>query len=239
MPVNNERLVFAPGNQWTKEKDAGPYFGLPAAWRRFIFQILTNREFAVYSYVSSVMDPNAIAYPTPEQIAEDMGIRTRSVIVDALKTLVDLGFLLAGPEPRSGRMGKRTVYQRPLPHHTLSTLLELGKIDVDLFPTSNHERDAELTKASDDVVRASLKKLLGDDVYRGYATLRDPDRRKRILRTALATHVRDIVEIKTREIEAKQGEVGIETFTGELPNWMRDIIAEEHPTSPAATKTPF
>ena len=239
MPINNERFIFAPGNQWIKEKDAGPYFGLPAAWRRFIFQILTNREFAVYSYVSSVMDPIAIAYPTPEQIAEDMGIRTRSVIVDALKTLVDLGFLLAGPEPRPGRMGKRTIYQRPLPHHTLYTLLELGKIDFDLFPTSNRERVGELTKASDDVVRASLKKLLGDDVYLGYASLRDPERRKRILKTALAAHVKSIVDIKTREIEAKRVEAGIANFVGELPEWMRTIIAEEHPDSPAAVKTPF
>ena len=168
-----------------------------------------------------------------------MGIRTRSVIVDALKTLVDLGFLLAGPEPRPGRMGKRTIYQRPLPHHTLLTLLELEKIDVDLFPTSNRVRDADLTKASDDVVRASLQKLLGDDVYRGYATLRDPERRKRILQTALAAHVKSIVDVKTREIEARRDEASIAKFVGDLPEWMRDIIAEEHPDSPAAVKTPF
>ena len=122
---------------------------------------------------------------------------------------------------------------------TLYTLLELGKINVDLFPTSNRERVGELTKASDDVVRASLKKLLGDDVYLGYASLRDPERRKRILKTALAAHVKNIVDIKTREIEAKRVEAGIANFVGELPEWMRTIIAEEHPDSPAAVKTPF
>lgn len=137
-------------------------------------------------------------------------------------------------------MGKRTIYQRPLPHHTLHTLLELGKIDVDLFPPSNRERDRELTKASDDVVSASLQKLIGDDVYRGYATLRDPERRKRILQTALAAHIKSVVEVKTREIEAKREEASIAKSVGELPEWMRkNIIAEEHPDSPAAVKTPF
>lgn len=239
MPVDNARFVFDPGNQWTKEKDAGPYYGLPAAWRRFIFQILSNREFAVYAYVCSVMDPNAVAYPTPEQIAEDMGIRTRSVIVDALSSLVTYGFLLSGPEPRPGRMGRRTIYQRPLPHYTLWKLLDLKKIDANLFPTNNQRRDIDLTKASDDIVRASLQKLLGDKIYHAYSVLRDPDRRERLLTTALKDHVTKAVEARSEELATKRRQTDVAKLTGEIPDWLRELIAEEHPTAAAAIKTPF
>jgi len=59
------------------------------------------------------------------------------------------------------------------------------------------------------------------------------------LQTALAAHVKSIVDVKTREIEARRDEASIAKFVGDLPEWMRDIIAEEHPDSPAAVKTPF
>ena len=117
-------LVFQIGNQWVKEKDSAPFFGLPSWWRRFMFQVLSPREITIYLYLCSVMDPNAVAYPTVEQIAEDMGVKSRSVVAEGLAKLVELGFLLRRDDPYIGRvMGKRVVYQRPLPHHTVLHLL--------------------------------------------------------------------------------------------------------------------
>jgi hypothetical protein len=241
MATDNSRLVFEHGNQWGKEKDAGPFFGMPAAWRRFIFQVLTNRELAVYAYVCSVMDPNAIAYPTPEQIAEDMGVRTRSVIVDALNVLVEKGFLLAGADPRPGRMSKRTVYQRPLPHHTLKTLLEKDLIDADLFPVANKARKDELTRASDDVVRASLKAMLGEQVFRFFSVLKDTERRKKVLLATFGDFVEARVKEKREELAVKlvQEKDFKKFFGGEIPDYLRDLIAEEQPNAAAGIKTPF
>lgn len=239
MATDNARLVFEIGNQWGKEKEAGPFYGVPAAWRRFIFQILTNREFSVYSYVCSVMDPNAIAYPTPEQIAEDMGVRTRSVIVEALAKLVERGFLLASTDPRPGRMSKRTVYQRPLPQYTLRILLEQKLIDADLLPTANREPRLELTRASDDVVRASLRALLGEQTFSGFQVLQDRERRRTVLIMAFTEHVERLVREKTDEVAIKLLKRDIKGIKSEQPDWMRDLISQEHPDAVAEIEVPF
>jgi predicted transcriptional regulator len=226
MAIDNSRLVFAKGNQWVKEKDSAPFFGLPAWWRRFMFQLLTPREVTVYLYLCSVMDPNAVAYPTVDQIAEDMAIKSRSVIVEALNRLIEMGFLLRGAEPYNGRvMGKRVVYQRPLPHYTILKLLELGLIDAELYPTANQTRKDELTKASDEVVRAGLRRLLGDSNFAVYQTVKNPERRIRALVAALDQHVRAATVFATKE--EQETHIDLQSVLPKLTPTMRAIVEED------------
>jgi hypothetical protein len=121
---DNSRLVYWPGNQWTDD-DTAPYFVVPSAWRRFIFQVLSPRELAVYLYVCSLTDRNAIAYPTIQQIVEDLGVKSRLTITPALERLIRLGFLLGKKQDR-GYLRGRTIYQRPSPHYTIRELLDIN-----------------------------------------------------------------------------------------------------------------
>ena len=226
MPVNNSRLVFALGNQWRKEKDAAPFFGLAAWWRRFMFQILTPREIGVYLYLCSVMDPNAVAYPTVEQIAEDMAVKSRSVISNALDRLVETGFLLRGDAPYQGRyMGRRVVYQRPLPHHTILELLKLGLIDEDLYPTANKTRNRELTKSSDEVVRAGLRRVLGQERFTAYDAMKTPDRRKRVMIHALEEHLAAATRFDTPQ--ERETRIDLTNVLGLLSPEVRKVVEEE------------
>ena len=228
MTTDNSRLVFDSGNQWIKERDSAPFFGVPAWWRRFWFQLLTPREITVYLYMCSVMDPNAVAYPTVEQLAEDMGVKSRSTIVDALGRLVELGFLLRGPEPYRGRvMGKRVVYQRPLPHYTILELLRNRLVDGDLYPAAdpNKERNFELTGGSDAVVRAGLRRLLGEENFQAYQSLKNPYRRWQALIAALQAHMDKVRAGRRREAEDRIAMSSLKLDN--LPEEMRQIIEEE------------
>jgi len=211
VPIDNARLVIQNGNQWPKERSIAPFFGLPAWWRRFMFytEVLTARDVTVYLYICSVMDPNAVAYPAIDQIQEDMGIKSRSIVMDSIERLVDRGFLLQSSESHVGRyIGKRTVFQRPSPHHTLLTLLQANGdrgplIDEELYPLAavqsregrpdKAERE-KLAKASDEVVSAGLRKLIGLDAYVVYAQMGTKERKKRALVSSLQKQLNAAME---------------------------------------------
>jgi hypothetical protein len=160
---DNSRFVFWPGNQWTDD-DTAPYFVVPSAWRRFIFQVLSPRELAIYLYVCSLTDRNAIAYPTIQQMVADLGVKSRLTITPALDRLVRLGFLL-GKKQERGFLRGRMIYQRPAPHYTLIQLLDVktepkAQLDGELYPIE--AKRTEHTANADKAVETHLKRLLGD-----------------------------------------------------------------------------
>lgn len=176
---DNSRFVFKPGNQWT-DKDNAPYFVIPSAWRRFLFHVLSPRELTVYLYVCSLTDRNAIAYPTTSQIVEDLGVKSRVTVNDALENLKRLGFLLTEAGNR-GRLKNRSIYQRPAPQYTLLTLLTLERIDEALFPVGKPR--GEGAASTDKAVSVHLQSLLQES-YIAYD--RAPHEQKRaVLITAL------------------------------------------------------
>lgn len=231
----NSKLVFDFGNQYVKEKNSAPYFGLPAWWRRFMFQILTPREVTVYLYLCSVMDQNAVAYPTIEQIAEDMAVKSRSIVVEAINRLVTTHFILRSGEPYVGRiMGKRTVYQRPLPHYTILELLKDGLIDENLYPVEilMKKRNYELTSASDEVVKSGLKRVMGNANYAAYDTLKVPERRKRALIAALQQHVDEATTVDVPQVTAVPLETQILNVSGEMQTILREELDELNESIP-------
>ena len=225
----NSKLVFDFGNQYVKEKDSAPFFGLPAWWRRFMFQILTPREVTVYLYLCSVMDQNAVAYPTIEQIAEDMAVKSRSIVVEAVNRLVATHFVLRSGEPYVGRiMGKRTVYQRPLPHYTILELLKSGLIDENLYPVDivMKKRNYDLTSASDEVVKSGLKRLIGATNYAAFEMLKVPERRRRALIAALQQHVDKARTFDAPRVTAVQLATHILNVSGEMQTILREELDE-------------
>jgi DNA-binding MarR family transcriptional regulator len=214
--LRNTRLVFQPGNQWTKDADVAIYYAVPGWWRRFIYQTLTPREFTVYTYLASVFDPNAIAYPTIEQVRLDLGIRSPIIVTRAIDRLVDLGFVLRGPDMIRGRqLSRRPVYQRPLAAYTLMRLLEEGLIDGRLFPTAR--TDGRTHDFTDRAVHIGLKKVLGDNLFRAYDVASDRIRSEVLIQGLRRKVAESIIGAQER---AKQ-------LPTTLPSSMSALIAED------------
>lgn len=167
----NSQFVLDEGNRWDSSREIGPFFIFPAWWRRFIFQILTPREITVYLYMCSVMDENSIAFPSIEQISEDLGI-TKAPIRIAIEALSRRGFLLVGTDSRQ----KLAIYQRPSVAYTLLTLLKSeiveGKplLEGSLTPTraNRSEKQRKYVSLSNSVVSAGLRKILSKGAFEMY-----------------------------------------------------------------------
>lgn len=244
----NEKFVFEPGNQWPKDSEVAPFFGFPSWWRRFIFQILTPREIAVYLYLCSVMDNNAVAYPTIEQIAEEMGVESRATVKNALETLTRRGFLLRSERLNRGR--KMYVYQRPAVQHTLLALLDPQPtekephpkplLDARLFPKGNPKR-SKPSKASDSVVDAALRRLLKPN-FNAYAHMRDGDAED--ARLFLVGLLKEKMEQRTLEATQQvRADVARRLVQRDLTKWaetlpenLRELFLR---TIPESEKVPF
>ena len=115
-------------------------------------------------------------------------LESRSIVIKAIDDLVDRGFILKSAQPHVGRIiGKRTVFQRPAPEFTLLRLFELKLIDSDLHPLATaadrqqSQKRETLARASDDVVKAGLRRLVGDEMFQVYSQMRTEERRLRAL----------------------------------------------------------
>jgi hypothetical protein len=163
----NELLVIDAGNQFPSRAIA-PYATFPSWWRRFAFQLLSPRALVTYLYLCTLFDPNSIAYPLKAQIMEDMGLKNRASLNEALEELETLGFMVSAERQLQRQVREtRTVFQRTSPEFTLLKLLQIGKIDGDLFPISAEEARANAA-SSDRVVATGLRNLLGDAAYDRY-----------------------------------------------------------------------
>jgi hypothetical protein len=176
----NELLVLDAGNQFPSRAIA-PYATFPSWWRRFAFQLLSPRGLVTYLYLCTLFDPNSVAYPLKAQIMEDMGLKNRASLNEALEELETFGFIISGERQLQRQVREtRTVFQRTAPEFTLLTLLQSAKIDGDLFPTN-----AEATRAnagsSDRAVATGLQNLIGDVSYDRYSELSDEHQRRETL----------------------------------------------------------
>lgn len=202
--VRNRQFVIEEGNQWEKGSELGPFLTFPAWWRRFIFQVVTPRELTVYLYLCSVMDENAIAFPTIDQIAEDLGL-TKQPVRDALRVLHRRGFLLIRNDDRR----KITIYQRPAVAHTLLALLtgskgaadeddEEPRIDGYLVPYrgTRSDRERNFIGMSDSVVNAGLAKVLSKGAYAMYQLAREKGGPDAVLREILVTDLTNQLSAK-------------------------------------------
>jgi hypothetical protein len=165
---DNSRLVFEPGNQWGKDSEVAPFFVVPSWWRRFVFQILSAREFTVYCYIVGMTDRYGIAYPTVQQIQTDLGLGSRSIVSRAIDKIVGRGFLLRRARlVRGVEVARRAVYQRPHPAYTLLRLLDLELINAGFFPVGFSQEEAE-DDYNASAVALGLQNVLGADLYQAY-----------------------------------------------------------------------
>ena len=172
--IRADLLIFDGGNEWAS---SAPFFDIPSWWRRFVFRILTPRDFMVYCYIVSYCGRRKVAHPLIKHMKADLNISNSSVIYDSLKRLVDLGFLLKSQ--RVFRLRLCNVYQRPCAEFTLLRLLSKEVIDGNLVPTKPGKRNAVHRDAYTRTlgsVASGLRNLLGNDLYTQWNAVSDADK---------------------------------------------------------------
>jgi hypothetical protein len=130
--ISNAHLVWGGGNQFSA---VSPFFAIPSWWRSFFFTVLSPRDIAIYTYICSHMDENAIAYPTYQYMKADLNISNARIIKKSLDHLIDCGFLMVRIlAPIRISRHSRNVYQRPCIEYTLRELLNKNYIDTAFRP---------------------------------------------------------------------------------------------------------
>ncbi len=84
---------------------------VPAWWSAFIFHVLNPRQVCMYVYLVMLSDPKGECSPTIDQIREDLGLYSSSMVFEALAALEDLGFIVA----RAPSVRRRSFPAKPLP----------------------------------------------------------------------------------------------------------------------------
>lgn len=131
----NGTLLWDPGaNGFLKKPDkltGNPYepnFRIPTWWRRFIFSVLSPREFVTYCSIVAHCDRYGRALLTTRKLREYSGLADNRRVNESIKRLVELRFLL------SEEIDKSTLFQRPALQYTLIQLLENKEINSALLP---------------------------------------------------------------------------------------------------------
>ena len=140
-----------------------------------MFHILNPRQICIYLYLTMLSESDGECHPTIEQIRDDLGLYSASMVFEALATLEDLGFIVRKRRSFPGVRAKRNVYKRTLCEFTILRLLERGLIDADMRP--QHNEDAPAAEESKQLVEEGLKQLL-DGSYRRYASTSESTKRE-------------------------------------------------------------
>jgi hypothetical protein len=164
-----------------------PMAVIPAWWSAFLFHTLNPRQICMYAYLVMLGHPSGECSPTIEQIREDLGLYSSSMVFDALATLDDLGFVTRERQVVAGVRSRRNLYRRPPCVATLLRLLERGRIDAWLHPANPSHRPA--SPESETLIDDGLREILGDG-YADYASASDERKRDvlvALLKSALAS----------------------------------------------------
>jgi predicted transcriptional regulator len=163
-----------------------PQASMPAWWSAFLFHVLNPRQICMYVYLAMLSDEKGECSPTIDQIREDLGLYSSSMVFEALSALEDLGFIQRQRQAFAGVRSRRNLYRRPSCELTLLRLLERGRIDGEL--RSTNPTRAPASPESQALVFDGLRELFGD----AYATYdRAPQEAKR---ETLMTLLRQAIE---------------------------------------------
>jgi len=149
----------APGSE--PEHVCAPTALIPAWWSGFLFHALNPRQVSMYLYLTMLSDARGECSPTTDQIREDLGLYSASMVFEALAALDDLGFIKRVRAAFPGIRARRNLYRRPSCESTLLRLLERGRIDGYLHSTNTARAPA--SAESQALVSEGLAALLGDD----------------------------------------------------------------------------
>lgn len=143
---------------------------IPAWWSGFLFHVLNPRQISMYLYLTMLSDPRGECSPTIDQIREDLGLYSSSMVFEALAALDDLGFITRIRAAFPGTRARRNLYRRPSCTSTLIRLLERGRVDG--YLRSTNPTRAPASAESQALIYEGLAEMLGDayDLYYGVAT---------------------------------------------------------------------
>ena len=162
---SNKGLVYEGGNQY---ENPYPFFGMPTWWRRFMFTVLSPRDFIIYAYICSHTDQFGISYPTYANMKADLNISNARIIKKSLDKLDTYGFLLIRRfAPLRVNKHPRNVYQRPCVEYTVRVLLSKNIVDADL--RSRHRADAarkgDPSNRDSQAIHFGLRRLFTDAAW--------------------------------------------------------------------------
>jgi len=126
----------------------------------------------MYLYLAMLSDDGECS-PTIEQIREDLGLYSPSMVFEALAVLEDLAFVSRERQSFPGVRAKRNVYRRPPCEATILRLLERDRIDAELRPKGGGSPASQESQA---LVIDGLRTTLADD-YERYSTTTSTDKR--------------------------------------------------------------
>ena len=149
---------------------------IPAWWSGFLFHVLNPRQISMYMYLTMLGDDRGECSPTIDQIREDLGLYSTSMVFEALAALDDLGFITRIRAAFPGIRARRNLYRRPSCESTLYRLLERGRIDGHL--RSTNPTRAPASAESQALIEEGLAALLGS-AYEVYQ--RTPEDAKRLV----------------------------------------------------------
>jgi hypothetical protein len=155
---------------------------IPAWWSGFLFHVLNPRQISMYLYLTMLSDERGECSPTVDQIREDLGLYSTSMVFEALAALDDLGFITRIRAAFPGIRARRNLYRRPSCESTLYRLLERGRIDGHLRSTNPTRAPASAESLA--LIDEGLAILLGPS-YDQYQ--RTPEEDKRALLMELFT----------------------------------------------------
>lgn len=124
-----------------------------------MFHVLNPRQVCMYLYLSMLCEKgDGECSPTIEQIREDLGLYSPSMVFEALAVLEDLAFISRERQSFPGVRAKRNVYRRPPCEATVLRLLERQRIDAELRPKGSGSPASAESQA---LVIDGLKLVLG------------------------------------------------------------------------------
>ena len=164
-----------------------PAAALPAWWSGFMFHVLNPRQVCMFLYLTMLSQDSGECHPTIEQIRDDLGLYSASMVFEALAALEELGFFTRERQSFPGVRAKRNVYRRTACELTMLRLLERNLIDGYMRPMRNG--DVPAAEESKQLVGEGLKSILSRHYTRYAAT---PDAEKRdVLVEILSTILRE------------------------------------------------
>lgn len=129
-----------------------------------MFHVLNPRQVSMFVYLTMLSEATGACHPTIEQIRDDLGLYSASMVFEALAILEDLGFITRERQSFPGVRAKRNVYRRTACEFTLIRLLERNLIDGELRP--RRKDIAPAAEESKQLAEEGLRQILGSHYSR-------------------------------------------------------------------------
>jgi len=150
----------AAGDPAEPSTECSPLTFLPAWWSGFLFHVLNPRQVATYVYLAMLCDAGGACHPTIEQMREDLGLLSTTMVFEALSVLEELGFIVRERQSFPDSRSRRNLYRRTACEYTILRLVQRERLDGTLSPSDRSEAPA--SEESRQLMDEGLRSVLGD-----------------------------------------------------------------------------